>query len=135
MFIIALVHGEKGAFGVSFPDFPGCASGGASISEALRRAPEALASHLEAMADEGFPMPEVRELDTIRSDPEFREGFADAVLVAAIEAELPGRASRLNISMDEHLIARIDKRARELGESRSGFLAAAAKLRLANLSG
>lgn len=131
--IVALVHGEKGAFGVSFPDFPGCVSGGATISEALRRAPEALASHLDAMADEGVAMPEIRELDTIQADPQFVENFAGAVLTAAVEAELPGRASRLNISMDEHLVARIDKRARELGESRSGFLAAAAKSRLASL--
>lgn len=131
--IVALVHGDKGAFGVSFPDFPGCASGGTTISEALRRAPEALASHLDAMADEGLAMPEVREFDAIKADPAFSEDFADAVLTAAIDVELPGRASRLNISMDEHLVARIDKRARELGESRSGFLAAAAKSRLASL--
>jgi predicted RNase H-like HicB family nuclease len=131
--IVALVHGEKGAFGVSFPDFPGCVSGGASISEALRRAPEALASHIEAMVDEGFVIPEIRELDTIRASSEFAVDFADAVLIAVVEAELPGRASRLNISMDEHLVARIDRRARELGESRSGFLAAAAKSRLASL--
>ena len=78
-------------------------------------------------------MPEVRELDTIKADPAFSEDFADAVLTAAVDVELPGRASRLNISMDEHLVARIDKRARELGESRSGFLAAAAKSRLASL--
>jgi predicted RNase H-like HicB family nuclease len=131
--IVALVHGEKGAFGVSFPDFPGCVSGGTTISEALRRAPEALSSHIEAMADEEYAMPEVRELDAIKADAEFSEDFASAVLIAAVEVELPGRASRLNISMDEHLVARIDKRARELGESRSGFLAAAAKSRLANL--
>jgi predicted RNase H-like HicB family nuclease len=131
--IVALVHGEKGAFGVSFPDFPGCVSGGASISEALRRAPEALASHIEAMVDERFVIPEIRELDAIRASSEFAVDFADASLIAAVDVELPGRASRLNISMDEHLVARIDKRARELGESRSGFLAAAAKSRLASL--
>ena len=131
--IVALVHGEKGAFGVSFPDFPGCVSGGATISEALRRAPEALASHIDAMAEEGFAMPEVRELDAIKADAAFIDDFADAALTAAVEVEMPGRASRLNISMDEHLVARIDKRARELGESRSGFLAAAAKSRLASL--
>jgi predicted RNase H-like HicB family nuclease len=131
--IVALVHGEKGAFGVSFPDFPGCVSGGTSISEALRRAPDALAAHIEAIVDEGFALPEIRELDMIKASSEFMADFADAVLVAAVNAELPGRASRLNISMDENLVARIDKRARELGESRSGFLAAAAKSRLASL--
>jgi predicted RNase H-like HicB family nuclease len=131
--IVALVHGGKGAFGVSFPDFPGCVSGGTTISETLRRAPEALASHIEAMAEEEYAMPEVRELDAIKADAQLSEDFASAVLIAAVDVELPGRASRLNISMDEHLVARIDKRARELGESRSGFLAAAAKSRLASL--
>jgi predicted RNase H-like HicB family nuclease len=117
----------------AFPDFPGCVSGGTTLSEALRRAPETLAGHIEAMAAEGYAVPQVRELDVIKADPEFTEDFADAVLIAAVDVELPGRASRLNISMDEHLVARIDRRARELGESRSGFLAAAAKSRLASL--
>jgi predicted RNase H-like HicB family nuclease len=131
--VVALVHGKNGAFGVSVPDFPGVASGGETISEALRRAPEALLSHIEAMQEEGFDLPIIRELDEVRADPDFKEDFADAALVAALDVELPGKSSRLNISLDEHLVSRIDKRARELGESRSGFLAAAAKSRLANL--
>jgi predicted RNase H-like HicB family nuclease len=129
--IVSLVHGSKGAYGISFPDFPGCVSGGKSISEALSRAPQALASHIEAMLDEGLELPDVRELDIIRNDKTYAEDFADAALVAAVEVELPGKTSRLNITMDERLVARIDKRARELGESRSGFLSAAAKVRLA----
>jgi predicted RNase H-like HicB family nuclease len=131
--VVALVHGKHGEYGVSFPDFPGCVSGGVSISEALLRAQETLLSHVEAMNEEGFPPPEIHELDALRSNNEFAEDFADAAIVAAIDIELPGKVSRLNISMDERLVARVDKRARELGESRSGFLAAAAKSRLAAL--
>ena len=129
--VVSLVHGNPGAFGVSFPDFPGCVCGGKSISEALQRAPESLSSHMEALIEAGFPIPEIRELDKIRASHDWSEEFADAELVAAIDVELPGKATRLNISMDERLVSRIDKRARELGESRSGFLAAAAKSRLA----
>ena len=129
--VVSLIHGTKGAYGVSFPDFPGCVSGGKSMSEALSRAPQTLASHIEALLDEGFDLPEIRELDVIRLDQTLAEDLADAALVAAVEVELPGKTSRLNITMDERLVARIDKRARELGESRSGFLSAAAKVRLA----
>ncbi len=131
--VVALVHGKPGAFGVSYPDFPGCVSGGKTISEALQRAPESLLSHIEAMMDAEFALPGIRELDVIKADGAFAEDFADAAIVAAIDIELPGKASRLNISMDERLVARFDKRARELGESRSGFLAAAARSRLAAL--
>ena len=131
--VVALVHGTPGVFGVSYPDFPGCVSGGKTISEALQRAPESLLSHIEAMIDAEFALPDIRELDVIKADRAYAEDFADAAIVAAIDIELPGKASRLNISMDERLVARIDKRARELGESRSGFLATAAKSRLAAL--
>jgi predicted RNase H-like HicB family nuclease len=131
--VVALVHGKNGAYGVSFPDFPGCVSGGRSISEVLQRAPESLATHVEAIVEEGLTLPEIRELDDIRASGDWAEDFADAVLVAGVEIELPGKATRLNISMDERLVARIDRRARELGESRSGFLAAAAKSRLASI--
>jgi predicted RNase H-like HicB family nuclease len=129
--VVSLVHGKPGAFGVSFPDFPGCACGGKSISEALQRAPESLSSHIQAMVEAGFSLPEIQELDAIRASGDWNDEFKDAELVAAIDVELPGKATRLNISMDERLVSRIDKRARELGESRSGFLAAAAKSRLA----
>ena len=129
--VLALVHGKPGAFGVSYPDFPGCVSGGKTISEALQRAPEFLLCHIEAMMGAEFVLPDIRELDAIRADAAFAEDFASAAIVAAIDIELPGKVSRLNISMDERLVARIDKRARELGESRSGFLATAAKSRLA----
>ena len=129
--VLALVHGKPGAFGVSYPDFPGCVSGGKTISEALQRAPESLLCHIEAMMGAEFVLPDIRELDAIKADGAFAEDFASAAIVAAIDIELPGKVSRLNISMDERLVARIDKRARELGESRSGFLATAAKSRLA----
>ncbi|MCJ2060663.1 type II toxin-antitoxin system HicB family antitoxin [Methylobacterium sp. J-048] len=62
-------------------------------------------------------------------DPSFRENSADA-MVALIQVELPGRAVRVNISMEEGLLRRIDRAAEATGESRSAFLAQAAKARL-----
>ncbi|MGB8365566.1 MAG: type II toxin-antitoxin system HicB family antitoxin [Rhizomicrobium sp.] len=32
-YVIALIHEEDGAYGISFPDFPGCVSGGNSLDE------------------------------------------------------------------------------------------------------
>ena len=46
---------ETHAFGVIFPDCPGCYSGGDTLEEALNNAPEALAGWMEDMIDEGFP--------------------------------------------------------------------------------
>ncbi|SHO65833.1 Predicted nuclease of the RNAse H fold, HicB family [Pseudoxanthobacter soli DSM 19599] len=129
--IIALIHGEAGAYGIGFPDFPGAVSGGATIDEALRRGRETLATHIEALGEAGQDLPRVRTVDEVRADPALAEDFADAVLVTAVTVDLPGKAVRLNISMDEHLVARIDEAARARGESRSRFLAEAARTRLA----
>ena len=130
--VVALVHGEPGAYGISYPDFPGATSLGETLDEVIARGREGLASHIEAMIEQARPMPALRTLDELQGDPAFAEDFGDAVVVAAVDADLPGRSVRLNISMDETLIERIDRRAKALGETRSGFLASAARERLSN---
>jgi predicted RNase H-like HicB family nuclease len=128
--IIALIHGEPGAYGISFPDFQGCVSGGASIEEALRRGREALTFHIERMEDVGEPFPKLREVAEIKADPEFTDDFTDAT-VAVVDVDLPARAVRVNISIDERLLQRADRAADAAGETRSGYIATALKQRLA----
>jgi predicted RNase H-like HicB family nuclease/uncharacterized protein (DUF1778 family) len=127
--VVALVHGKPGAYGISFPDFPGCVSGGASVDEALRRGRDALDFHVESMMEVGEPLPKIRDIAEIRADPEYAEDFADA-MVAVVDAEVPAKAVRVNISIDERLLDRIDRAAQTTGETRSGFIAAAARERL-----
>lgn len=129
--IVALIHGKAGAYGISFPDFPGCVSGGRTLDEALRRGRETLASHVAFMIDEGALLPPIRDLEAIRADAEVAPAIADATLVTAVELDLPGKSVRVNVSIDERLLARIDRAAEAEGESRSGFLAEAARRRLA----
>ncbi|WP_416358206.1 type II toxin-antitoxin system HicB family antitoxin [Aureimonas phyllosphaerae] len=129
--IVAIIHGKPGAYGVSFPDLPGATSSGTTIDEALERAEAALAGHVETMVAAGIDLPTLRSVEDLRADHEFHEDFAGAVVVAMVDVEMPGRAKRYNISMDERLMDRIDARAQSFGESRSGFLAAAARRRLA----
>src|SRR5215471_889706 len=127
--VVALVHGKPGAYGISFPDFPGCVSGGESVDEALRRGRDALDFHVESMMEVGEALPKIRDIAEIRADPEFVEDFADA-LIAVVDAEVPAKAVRVNISIDERLLDRIDRAAQATGETRSGFMATAARERL-----
>src|SRR5882724_2614571 len=120
--IVALIHGKAGAYGISFPDFPGCVSGGITLEEALRRGRETLATHVALMLEEGMDLPGVRDVDAVRADPNLAEDFADATLVTAVELDLPGKSVRVNVSFDEKLLARIDRAAEAEGESRSRFL-------------
>jgi predicted RNase H-like HicB family nuclease len=130
---IALIHVEGGAFGISFPDFPGCVSAADSVDEVIYKGGQALALHVEGMLADGEPLPQLRNVAQLHADPELKEWF-DGATIAAVEVELPGRAVRVNISIDESLLERVDRAARAAGQTRSSFLAEAAKRRLADRS-
>lgn len=125
----ALVHEENRVFGISFPDFPGVVSSGGTAEEALARGREALAFHVAGMVEDGDPLPLLRSLAELRQDPVFVEDSEGAV-VMLVPVDLPGKPIRINISIDEGLLERIDQAAKARGETRSGYLASAAKARL-----
>jgi len=120
---IALIHKEPTSdYGVSFPDFPGCVSAGVTLDEARAMASEALALHIEGMVEDSEALPAPSSLEEIMSDARNRE--AVAVLVdAPAEAE---RSIRVNVTLPQSVLARIDLFAQQSGYSRSGFLAKAA---------
>ena len=55
---IALLRKDAGSdYGVDFPDLPGCVTVGRTLEEARRAAADALALHLESMAEDGEAAP------------------------------------------------------------------------------
>ena len=118
----AIIERGSHGYGVFFPDLPGCTSAGDTMEDAALSAEEALALHIRGMMEDGEALPDPTPLDRIERDPEVDE--AARVLV---RAELPGRTARFNATMDEVLLARVDRAAQAAGMSRSGFLADAAR--------
>jgi len=106
-------------FGVDFPDFPGCISAGTTLDEARRMAQEALELHVGGMIEDGEALPVGSSLETIMADPE----NADAVAFVVTVPEAADRTVRVNITLPERLLLRIDERAK----NRSAFLARAAE--------
>lgn len=122
---IALLHKDAGTdYGVSFPDFPGCVTAGSTLEDARAMAVEALALHIEGMREDGQDIPLPSPLDAIMADRENRDG------VAVLIDGPPARSLRVNITMPEDVLSRIDKRAEALGTTRSGFLLRAAQREL-----
>lgn len=119
----AVIERAGEGFSVFFPDLPGCTSAGRSVQEAALHAEEALAGHILELVRSGEELPDPSQLDALEDDPE-----VDEVGRILVRAELPGKAVRLNITLDEGLVAAIDKVAR----NRSGFLAEAAREHLAH---
>lgn len=121
---IALIHKDAASdYGVSFPDFPGCVSAGATLDEARAGAEEALALHIEGMVEDGAPIPEPTSLEDVMAVAENRDGVA--VLVKA--PVLDQRSIRVNVTFPEDVLKQIDQFAHQSGYTRSGFLAVAAK--------
>jgi predicted RNase H-like HicB family nuclease len=127
--VIAVVHEDSGVYGIAFPDFPGCVSGGKTLDEAMRRGRETLRVHVESLIEDGGKLPVLRSLDELKNDPTFRDDLIDGMVVA-LPFDLPSRAVRINISLDENLIDALDQAAERAGMSRSAFIAEATKAKL-----
>jgi predicted RNase H-like HicB family nuclease len=129
---IALIHKDEGSdYGVSFPDLPGVITAGSTLDEARAMAAEALAFHLEGVAEDGEAVPEPSSLEEIMAIAENRDGVA--VLIPAPAAEV--KSVRVNITLPADVLNDIDRHAEREGFTRSGFLAQAAKKAMAALAG
>jgi predicted RNase H-like HicB family nuclease len=125
---IAFIHKEPGsAYGVSFPDVPGCISAGDTIDEAVRNAVEALSGHVRMMEADGETVPEPRDFDAIMTDSSLAEDRAGAMTTVVPLVRDRGSTTRINVSVDLGLLEAIDAAARDRGQTRSAFLASAAR--------
>lgn len=120
-YAIAIEHEKGSAYGVEVPDLPGCFSAGDTLDEALENAREAVSFHIEGLLDEGLPVPEPAGIEAYAG----KRAYAGRtwVVVSVDLASLSGKSKRLNISLPERVLRRIDAAAAKNGESRSGFLA------------
>ncbi len=122
---IAVVHKEpKSDFGVSFPDFPGCITAGKTIDEAKDMAQDALSLHIKGMLEDGEKITAQKNLEDIMADPDYSD--AAAILVVTISEPKP-RSVRVNITIPEDMLHKIDAMAKKQGMSRSSFLVHAAQ--------
>lgn len=68
----ALIDGKDGAYGVVFPDLPGCLAMGYTIDDALLDAEKAIRQWMDAAEERGIPIPDPSLLE----DVEVPEGSA-----------------------------------------------------------
>lgn len=118
----AIIERAGKGYSAFFPDLPGCTSAGDTLQEAALGAEEALSGHLAVSIEHGDAIPAPSDLEAIERDPE-----VDEVARILVRGERPGRAVRVQVSIDEGLLARIDR----VASNRSRFLADAARVALA----
>ena len=54
----ALIDGEDGAYGVAFPDLPGCVATGKTREEVERNMHQAVEMHVQGLLEDKLPIPE-----------------------------------------------------------------------------
>lgn len=107
---IALIHKDADSdYGVSFPDLPGVITSGTDLDDARTMAAEALALHLEGLAEDGEAVPEPSSLEKIMADVENRDGVA--VLIPAPSEGV--KSVRVNITLPSDILNEIDRRAEQ----------------------
>ncbi|MER2509126.1 type II toxin-antitoxin system HicB family antitoxin [Amaricoccus sp.] len=117
---LALVHKDPdSAWGVSFPDLPGCHSAADDFGDLLANAAEALALWFE----DADPV-EPRDLAAIREAvaADLRDG---AFLLAVPYVRRTTTQRRVNISLDTGTLDAIDQAAKDMRLTRSAFIALA----------
>lgn len=121
-YFYAIVHKDRdSAFGVGFPDLPGCFSAADAIDDLLPNACEALELWFDDVED---VVP--RRLDEVQSVAA-DELAAGAFILAVPRIKRAGKLVRANISLDRGMLDAIDRAAADRRLTRSAFLADAAR--------
>ncbi|MEO5324318.1 type II toxin-antitoxin system HicB family antitoxin [Mesorhizobium sp. CC13] len=121
---LALVEKEaESAFGVRFPDLPGCFSAADDQERIVPNAVEALQLWAEDM-----PLPSPSSHASILALPDVKEALASGgFLVAVPLIDNDSAVVRANVTFERGVLRAIDAAARERGITRSAFLASAAR--------
>ncbi len=120
----ALVEKEEdSAFGIRFPDIPGCFSAADVPEQIVSNAVEALQLWAEDM-----PVPEPSSHADIIARDDIRQALAaGAYLVSVPLIDNDTAVVRANVTFERGMLRAIDLAARERGVTRSAFLASAAR--------
>ena len=119
---VAQVTREATGYTLSFPDLPGCHAGGADMADLLVSARGALLAHLQALSDAGEAWPAATPIEDA---PAVAGAFP--VIVDVVVDDTP---VRVNISLGERLLERLDAAAEARSMTRSGFITQAVRVSL-----
>jgi predicted RNase H-like HicB family nuclease len=121
-----IIHYDTIAYGVTVPDIPGCISAADTLDEAMENIEEAIDGHLSILAEDGAAIPQASSVDDYCQLAKDEDAILSVVDIDI--ARYLGKATKINITLPQHLITRIDEAvsANPQYKSRSGFLSQSA---------
>lgn len=123
-YFTAIVHQDgESAFGLTFPDLPGCFAAADDWNGIPAAATEALDLWFEDM-----PNVEPSTLDALRQSSAVKEELAaGGILLPIPYIPADTAVERVNVTIERGLLRAIDETAKSRGMTRSSFLASAAR--------
>ena len=120
---VALVKGSRDAdYEATFPDLPTCLARGRDIAELVANARRAALERLQALSDAGDSWPVATPLEQVAVEP--------GVTAVLVDVAVDDPPIRVNISLGERLVQRLDAAAEAAGMTRSGFIAQSVRMSL-----
>ncbi len=123
----ALMDSREGAYGVAFPDLPGCAAMGYTVEDAIVNAEDAMRDWVEEMEKRGREVAPPSPFESI----EVPQGCQ---LVSVPLLKVSGRKVRANLTLDEGVATFIDSEARRRKMTRTAYITWMAR-RIAQMGG
>ena len=115
---------EAGGYRAHFPDLADCAAEGESLAELLINARQGLLACLEAIEGQGDAWPAASPLETFAGQPD--------VMAIPVDVAVDDPPIRVNVSLGERLVQRLDAAAEARGMTRSGFIAQSVRASLSD---
>ena len=122
LFVALATGGQASGYRATLPDFPDSVVEGRDLGELLGAARKLVTDHLRGLADAGEAWPSPTPLEKI-----VVPAGAVAILVDIAAGDPP---VRVNISIGEQLLQRLDAAAATRGMTRSGFIAQSVRVSL-----
>ena len=131
----ALIDGEAGAYGVTFPDLPGCVAMGRTVDGAMLGAAEALREFDADTTANGHAIAVPKSTEQLLGEPDVVEALRDGARLASVAlVRETGRAVKANLSINAGVLAAIDAEANRRGLTRSALVEAMARHSLASMA-
>ncbi|MCW2487829.1 type II toxin-antitoxin system HicB family antitoxin [Candidatus Symbiopectobacterium sp. NZEC127] len=127
---VYLHQADSGTYSGFVPDVVGCYFAGDTIDEAIAEAHVAIDAYLEYQSEKGREVPIAKNINDYKDDEDCQGGIWGFVDIDTTKYE--GKAIKLNITLPQNLLKRIDDYVSSNGEfsSRSGFIAELARREL-----
>ena len=85
-----LIDGKPGAYGVTFPNLPGCVAMGKTVDDALANACLVLHDWFDLSEEHGEPVPDPRPLEALRRDPDVVSALSGGAVFGSVKAPAMG---------------------------------------------